>query len=293
MSGADGRGDELFPPAFLRLLAAVPTVVRRARAGAAAGGSAARGGGGAFLFRGHRPYREGDDLRRLDWAVLARHDRVVVREFEAERDLRTEVWVDASASMGVGAARGAVARAAALGAVLGLADGGRARLGVLRDGDAAVRLDVDDPAATPEVLRAIEAEVPAGRAGLADALARLLPRVPARARLLLLSDLLTEADPGVLARLSGRGLGGALLHLRVPTVWAPPSEGLVEARDVETGAVRTVRWTPARAAEATARAAAHAERWARAAAAAGLAYVPFAPTTSPEALLERIVREAT
>ncbi|MCC7140282.1 MAG: DUF58 domain-containing protein [Planctomycetes bacterium] len=293
MSDAARRAEALFPPAFLRLLAAVPTVVRRARAGAAAGARAARGAGGAFLFRGHRPYRPGDDLRRLDWTVLARHDRVVVREFEAERDLRTEVWVDASASMGVAEARGAVARAAALAVATGLADGGRARLGVLAAGDATVRLDADDPAALPEVLRALEAERPAGRAHLAEALPRLLARVPARARLVLVTDLLTDADPAVLARLAGRGLSGALLHLRVPAVWAPPAEGLVEARDVETGAVRTVRWTPALAAEATARAGAHAERWARAAAAAGLACLPFAPSTPPETLLERLVREAT
>jgi hypothetical protein len=33
----------------------------------------------AVEFAGHRAYEPGDDLRRLDWAVSARSDRLVVR----------------------------------------------------------------------------------------------------------------------------------------------------------------------------------------------------------------------
>ena len=81
-SGGDDVDRDLFPPGFLRLLSIVPSVVRRLRAGAVAGTHAAPGSGGPFLFRGHREYRPGDDLRRVDWGVVARFDRVMVREFD-------------------------------------------------------------------------------------------------------------------------------------------------------------------------------------------------------------------
>ncbi len=61
------------------------------RGGLGRGRAAAAAAGGAFLLRGHREYRPGDDPRRIDARVLARHDRVVVREYDAERDARTDV----------------------------------------------------------------------------------------------------------------------------------------------------------------------------------------------------------
>ncbi|MFO0933316.1 MAG: DUF58 domain-containing protein [Planctomycetota bacterium] len=82
-------GADALPPGFLRLLATVPASCGGCAPAPPRGVHAARGTGGPFLFRGHRAYREGDDLRRVDWGVLARHDRVVVREHDAERDART------------------------------------------------------------------------------------------------------------------------------------------------------------------------------------------------------------
>jgi len=288
----EGADAALFPPSFLRLLAAVPSLVRRVKLGAAAGAHAARGTGGPILFRSHREYRPGDDLRRVDWSVLARHDRVVVREFEAERDVRTEIWVDGSASTEAFGGRAAVARATALACAVALSGGGRLRLGVLRDGVPHERLSADDPSALRAVLGVLSAERPAGRAGLVDAFPRLAARIPSRSRWILVSDLLSRADPGALHRFVGRGLFGALVHLRVPEVTAPLPGGFFEARDAETGAVRTVRFTPEVAARVTARATEHAERWQRHARQVGLAYVPFAPTTDPEALLRRLALDA-
>lgn len=50
-------------------------------------------------FAQYHPYMPGDDLRRLDWRAFARLDRLYVREFEAETNLRGHVMVDVSASM--------------------------------------------------------------------------------------------------------------------------------------------------------------------------------------------------
>lgn len=51
-------------------------------------------------FRQHRPYVQGDDLRRLDWKIFGRADRFYIREFDEETNLRATVVLDASGSMG-------------------------------------------------------------------------------------------------------------------------------------------------------------------------------------------------
>lgn len=55
--------------------------------------------GSSVEFAGHRSYQAGDDLRHLDWRIAARGDRLVVKEFEAETNLRAMVLVDLSRSM--------------------------------------------------------------------------------------------------------------------------------------------------------------------------------------------------
>jgi len=51
-------------------------------------------------FRQHRAYVPGDDLRRLDWRVFARTDRLVVKEHEDFTNLDAILAVDCSGSMG-------------------------------------------------------------------------------------------------------------------------------------------------------------------------------------------------
>lgn len=51
-------------------------------------------------FRQHRPYVQGDEIRRLDWKVFGRSDRYYIREYDEETNLRATVVLDASGSMG-------------------------------------------------------------------------------------------------------------------------------------------------------------------------------------------------
>jgi uncharacterized protein (DUF58 family) len=55
--------------------------------------------GQSVEFLQHREYVRGDDLRRVDWKVWARQDRLYVKEFEEETNLRLTLLVDGSASM--------------------------------------------------------------------------------------------------------------------------------------------------------------------------------------------------
>jgi len=59
-------------------------------------------------FAEHREYVPGDDIRYVDWRVFGRADRLYVKEYEEETNLRCNLLVDASRSM---AYRGALADA--------------------------------------------------------------------------------------------------------------------------------------------------------------------------------------
>lgn len=282
---------EIFPRSFLRLLSVVPAAVRRLHAGVADGQRAVRGEGGRFLFRGHREYRPGDDLRRVDWNVAARLGRMQIRQYEAEKDALSEVWLDGSASMGPFDGRLAAARAAALCCATGLGSGGRVNLGILRGGVPVQLAEAAEPGHMRRIFEALSRDRPAERAGLDEALPRLHKRLPRGARFLLVSDLLTRADPGVLHGLAGRRIRGVLLHLRTPAINAPSPGSAFCARDVETGVRRTVRLDSSAAVRIAARAKDHADLWAHHARMVGMLYMPFAPGFDPEALLRRLILE--
>ncbi len=50
-------------------------------------------------FQQHRPYRAGDDLKYLDWKILARTDRLYSRQFRETTSMSVMIVLDASASM--------------------------------------------------------------------------------------------------------------------------------------------------------------------------------------------------
>ena len=58
--------------------------------------------GQSVEFLQHREYAVGDDLRYVDWKVWARQDRLYVKQFEEETNLRCTMLVDVSNSMAYG-----------------------------------------------------------------------------------------------------------------------------------------------------------------------------------------------
>jgi len=50
-------------------------------------------------FAEHREYAPGDDLKHLDWKVFGRTDRLYVKEYELETNLRSHILLDTSESM--------------------------------------------------------------------------------------------------------------------------------------------------------------------------------------------------
>lgn len=50
-------------------------------------------------FAAHRPYIAGDEVRRVDWRIYARTDRLYVKEFEEETNAPIRLLLDVSASL--------------------------------------------------------------------------------------------------------------------------------------------------------------------------------------------------
>ena len=67
--------------------------------------------GSSLDFSDYREYHPGDDLRRLDWNIYARSDRLTVKLFHEEVSPHVDIIIDASASMSIDP--GAKANAAA------------------------------------------------------------------------------------------------------------------------------------------------------------------------------------
>jgi uncharacterized protein (DUF58 family) len=86
----------------LRALAALEQlrfVTRQRIEGAYSGRHQSRQQGGAAEFADFREYTDGEDLRRLDWKVLARTGRAYVRLYQDETNLVGTLVLDASGSM--------------------------------------------------------------------------------------------------------------------------------------------------------------------------------------------------
>jgi uncharacterized protein (DUF58 family) len=85
--------------ALLDALRGVTWPARRSIRGPAAGTHRSRQRGVSPEFTEYRPYRQGDDPRRLDWKLLARTDRAFLRITNDRATLGTILILDASASM--------------------------------------------------------------------------------------------------------------------------------------------------------------------------------------------------
>lgn len=62
--------------------------------------------GFAVEFATHREYSPGDDLRHIDWKVWSKTDRLYIKEYEEETNLKCNIVLDCSSSMRYGEVAG-------------------------------------------------------------------------------------------------------------------------------------------------------------------------------------------
>ena len=89
-------------PSLLARLERLELRARTAVEGLAGGSHQSNAFGASTTFAQHREYVPGDDVRSLDWKLMARTERDIVRQYEEETDLTCYLVLDASASMRFG-----------------------------------------------------------------------------------------------------------------------------------------------------------------------------------------------
>ena len=240
---------DLLDPAEVARLGGIEIVAEGVVEGFLAGIHRSPFRGFSVEFTEHRAYQPGDELRYLDWRILARSDRLFVKQFEEETNLRAMLLLDVSRSM---AWRGTPTRltkrayADRLVAALGLI--------LLRQRDATGLITFDEavrevvPARVragqwARLVRGIE-RTPDGRGTAADAALRHLTSLLARRGLVVLvSDLLFERELALTALrfLRHRGHHVIVLHVMDPAeaeLAGPPE---VRFRDPESTTSVVVR----------------------------------------------------
>src|SRR3989441_7746286 len=90
---------DLLDPAEVARLGGIEIVAEGVVEGFLAGLHRSPFRGFSVEFTEHRAYQPGDELRYLDWRILGRSDRLFVKQFEEETNLRSMILVDASRSM--------------------------------------------------------------------------------------------------------------------------------------------------------------------------------------------------
>ncbi len=96
--------------AELAALGSLPLRARRLADAVGAGGHRSRRKGASVEFADYRDYQPGDDLRRVDWRLYARTDRLHVRDAHEETPLRVVLLLDVSPSMAYASKPGALTK---------------------------------------------------------------------------------------------------------------------------------------------------------------------------------------
>jgi uncharacterized protein (DUF58 family) len=189
---AESVGQAGLDPAVLDRLEGLALVARTVVEGFMSGHHRSPYLGSSAEFAQHREYISGDELRRIDWKVYARSDRLVVKEMIEETTLACHLLVDASESMAFKSLKWSkldYARwcAAAL-AHLVIAQRDTAGLVVF---DAKERTKVPPASGDPQlraILAALEQAVPGGPTGIGDVLSWIAGRLRRRGIVVVLSD---------------------------------------------------------------------------------------------------------
>jgi uncharacterized protein (DUF58 family) len=158
--------------------------------------------GGAGEFADYREYSEGEDLRRLDWKVLARSGRAYVRLYQDETNLNCLLLLDASGSMAFGQPRTKLEYvqylATALSHVIGRQQD-QVGLAIVNGELAEFVAPGSTPSHVQHVHAAIERLATTPETKLAEALEELWKRSMRRGVLMLMTDFLVDDLEAVFA----------------------------------------------------------------------------------------------
>ena len=96
------KKNSLLDASLIAQLDHLELVVRRLFSGRTQGEKRSKRRGTGSEFADYRDYAQGDDLRHIDWNVYGRLDRLFLKLFHVEEDLRLSIFIDTSQSMDYG-----------------------------------------------------------------------------------------------------------------------------------------------------------------------------------------------
>ena len=153
--------------------------------------------GSSLEFRQHRAYTPGDEPRRIDWRVLARSDRIFVKEYDAETNLRAMLVLDASGSMAYGLPQSKFNYAGRLMAALAylmLARSERVGLAVASQSSPVYIPPASSATQLSRVADVLSQTAPAAANSLETALDQTTDRIGKRSLVVVLSDFFVPID---------------------------------------------------------------------------------------------------
>lgn len=193
-------------------------------------------------FMDHRAYQPTDPPRLVDWRVFGRTDKLYVKRYADETNLRAYLLVDCSASMGYQGSGPMTKMECARSLAASLA------LLLLKQRDAVGLCLFDEelrswvrartaPGHFDSLLLELQRHEPRGQTKPLDVFTAMAGRLPRRALVVLISDLLVPLDVQVKAIRSVASGGHELVVFRVldPTERSLRFPGPVSLRDMETG----------------------------------------------------------
>jgi len=150
-------------------------------------------------FAEHRQYMAGDSLRYLDWKVYGRTDRMYVKRFEEETNLKSHIILDVSGSMGF-RDKGVMTKLR-YGSVLAAS----LAFLMIRQRDSVGLVTFSDTmkehvpprsvqSQLTEILRTLSKAAPEGTTVTGDILHTLAERISARGLIVFISDLVVDPD---------------------------------------------------------------------------------------------------
>ena len=228
----------VFDEAFLRQLERLKVLMQAPVRGGLKGGRRSVKRGQSVEFADFRDYTIGDDLRQLDWNVLARLERLFVKLYVEEEDVTITFLLDASASMTAGTPAKLLfaKRAAAALGYIGLASEDRVAVASLGGRAARRQVALRGSGRVFRLLSALSTIGPAaGPTDLVAAARHAAAQLSGRGVVVLISDLLDPGADRVIRELAAAGSELIVLHVLSPEELDPTIEGDLRLLDSESG----------------------------------------------------------
>lgn len=192
--------NKFLDPAGLALISRMSLVARHAVDGFLSGVHPSPYHGSSIEYADHRPYTLGDEIRTIDWKLLAKTNKTYVKLFEDQTNVRTTVILDASRSMAFKSGDVAMSKfeyGAYVSAALSYL--------MLRQNDAIGFALIDDqvrqylparsqPSYFRRIVETLEQTTPSNATAIGPALHEVASRVKGRGIIVFISDMIDDVD---------------------------------------------------------------------------------------------------